>query len=103
MSSLFKKTVAILLLLLALLLINDLASRIPAQVDLTRGNFFTLSASSSEMLGRIEKPVQIELYFSGSRKGLPIGLKVFAQRVEQLLRQYERRSEGRLSFKIIDP
>lgn len=103
MNSLFKKTVAILLLLLALLLINDLASRVPAQADLTRGDFFTLSESSSQMLSRIEKPVQIELYFSSSRKGLPIGLKVFAQRVEQLLRQYERRAGGQLSFKIIDP
>jgi ABC-type uncharacterized transport system involved in gliding motility auxiliary subunit len=103
MTGLFKKILAVVLLLVALMLINDLASRAPAQADLTKGSFFTLSPSSNQMLARIERPVQVELYFSSSRKGLPIGLKVFAQRVEQLLRQYERRAGGKLSFKVLDP
>ncbi len=89
---------------LALVLVNDVASRLPpVQADLTQERFFTLSEGSAQMLSRIERPVEVELYFSASRKGLPIGLKIFAQRVEQLLHQYERRSGGKVTVQVIDP
>jgi ABC-type uncharacterized transport system involved in gliding motility auxiliary subunit len=84
-------------------MVNDLASRLPVQVDLTSERFFTLSDETNRMLGEMQTPVQVELYFSASRKGLPIGLKVFAQRVEQLLLQYERHSAGKVQVKVIDP
>jgi ABC-2 type transport system permease protein len=98
-----RKAAAIALVAASILLVNSLATRLPAQADLTREKFFTLSPASSGLLQSMTSPVQVELYFSGSRKGLPIGLKVFAQRVEQLLRQYERRSGGRVAVKVIDP
>lgn len=100
---LLRPTVALALLALGLVLANDLASRLPWQADLTAGRFFTLSEASDRMLARMDTPVQVELYFSSGRKGVPIGLKVFAQRVEQLLRQYERRSAGKVAVKVVDP
>lgn len=103
MSTSREKAAAFVLLALILVLANALAGRLPAQIDLTKEGFFTLSDASRQMLARIEKPVQVELYFSDSRKGLPIGLKVFAQRVEQLLRQYERRAGGKVQVKVLDP
>jgi ABC-type uncharacterized transport system involved in gliding motility auxiliary subunit len=98
-----RKTLAFVLLAGILVFANALAARLPVQIDLTRESFFTLSPASQALLERIEKPVQVELYFSASRKGLPIGLKVFAQRVEQLLRQYERRARGNVQVKVLDP
>jgi ABC-type uncharacterized transport system involved in gliding motility auxiliary subunit len=103
MSGKARKTAAFLLLAGILVLVNALAARLPLQVDLTRERFFTLSPASQALLDGIEKPVQVELYFSASLKGLPIGLKVFAQRVEQLLHQYEGRAHGRVQVKILDP
>jgi ABC-type uncharacterized transport system involved in gliding motility auxiliary subunit len=98
-----QKALAFLLLAGILVCANTLASHLPAQIDLTHESFFTLSEASQHLLEQIDKPVQIELYFSASQKGLPIGLKVFAQRVEQLLRQYERRAHGKVEVKILDP
>ena len=98
-----RKIVAVLLIGVGVLLVNTLAARVPIQVDLTREKFFTLSPASGRMLDDLTTTVQAELYFSASRKGLPIGLKVFAQRVEQLLRQYERRSGGKVAVKVVDP
>jgi ABC-type uncharacterized transport system involved in gliding motility auxiliary subunit len=98
-----RKLFAFALLAGILVLVNALAARVPLQIDLTKERFFTLSAASQAMLAKIDKSVQVELYFSASRKGLPIGLKVFAQRVEQLLRQYERRASGKVQVKVVDP
>jgi ABC-type uncharacterized transport system involved in gliding motility auxiliary subunit len=97
------KAAAFLLLAGILVAANALGARLTAQADLTRERFFTLSDATDRMLAQIETPVQVELYFSSSRKGLPIGLKVFAQRVEQLLRQYERRAAGKVEVKVLDP
>lgn len=103
MTGLWRKLLALALLVVALGLVNDLATRSSLQVDLTGERFFTLSPGSRRLLAEMQSPVQVELYFSASRKGLPIGLKVFAQRVEQLLRQYERYSGGRVQVKVLDP
>jgi len=97
------KALAFLMLGVILVLANAFAARLPGQIDLTGERFFTLSDASRQMLAAIEKPVQVELYFSASRKGLPIGLKVFAQRVEQLLRQYESHAHGKIEVKVLDP
>jgi ABC-type uncharacterized transport system involved in gliding motility auxiliary subunit len=103
MSGTREKAAAFVLLAGILVLANGLAARLPAQIDLTGEGFFTLSDASRQMLAAIEKPVQVELYFSASRQGLPIGLKVFAQRVEQLLRQYEGYAAGKVEVKVLDP
>jgi ABC-type uncharacterized transport system involved in gliding motility auxiliary subunit/ABC-type transport system involved in multi-copper enzyme maturation permease subunit len=98
-----RKVIAIALVAIVVGLVNDLGARTPWQFDLTKEKFFTLSAGSRTLLRDMRTSVQVEMYFSGSRKGVPIGLKVFAQRVEQLLRQYERSSGGHVTVRVIDP
>jgi ABC-2 type transport system permease protein len=98
-----RKFLSVALVVVAVGLIDDLIARAPLQLDLTREKFFTLSAGTRTLLRQMNTSVQLELYFSSSRKGVPIGLKVFAQRVEQLLRQYERDSAGHLTLRVIDP
>lgn len=98
-----RKVASVALIGVAVMLVDGIGARLPWQIDLTSEKFFTLSAGSRTLLRELKSNVQIELYFSNSRKGVPIGLKVFAQRVEQLLRQYERQSGGRVSVRVIDP
>ena len=63
-----RKACTLALLLAALLLVNDLASRLPLQADLTGERFFTLSEGTVRMLEEMKTPVQVELYFSSSCK-----------------------------------
>jgi ABC-2 type transport system permease protein len=98
-----RKVVSVGLIAVAVMLVDGIGARLPGQIDLTKEKFFTLSDGSRTLLAEMKSNVQVELYFSASRKGVPIGLKVFAQRVEQLLRQYERRSAGHVSVRVIDP
>ena len=97
------KTLAILLLLVGLVLVNYLASSIPARADLTAENIYSLSDGTKAMLGKIEEPVTLELFYSRDASGLPIAYKNYAVRVEEMLRQYARASDGKLTLNVINP
>jgi len=97
------KALAILLLFVGLVLVNYLASSIPARLDATAGSIYSLSSGSKAMLGKIEEPITLDLYFSKDATGLPIAYKNYAARVQEMLRQYVRASRGRLSLNIINP
>jgi len=97
------KTLAIVLLFVGLVLVNYLASTIPARADLTAESIYSLSPGSKALLRKIEEPVTLELYFSKDASGLPIAYKNYATRVQEMLRQYVRAARGKLTLNIINP
>ncbi len=97
------KTLAIVLLLVGLILVNYLASSVPVRIDATEDNIYSLSDGTKAMLGKMEEPVTLELYFSKDASGLPIAYKNYAARVQEMLRQYVRASGGKLSLNVINP
>jgi ABC-type uncharacterized transport system involved in gliding motility auxiliary subunit len=97
------KTIAIGLLLVGLVLVNYLASSIPVRVDATAESIYSLSDGTKKVLGKIEEPVAIDLYFSKDASGLPIAYKNYAARVQEMLRQYVRASRGKLTLNVINP
>ncbi len=97
------KIVFIVLLFVALVLVNFLASRLPFRGDATAENIYTLSPGTKSILGKIEESVVLDFYFSKSVQGLPITYKNYAARVEEMLRQYVRASGGKLQLNVIDP
>ncbi len=97
------KTLAAVLLLVGLVLVNYLASSIPVRIDATAESIYSLSSGTRAMLGKIEEPVAIDLYFSKDANGLPIAYKNYAARVQEMLRQYVRASRGRLTLNIVNP
>ena len=98
-----RKTLAVVLLLIGLVLVNYLASSIPVRVDATGESIYSLSSGTKTMLGKIEEPVTLDLYFSSNSTGLPIRYKNYAARVEEMLRQYVRASRGKLTLNVINP
>jgi len=97
------KATAIVLLFAALVLVNYLASSIPLRIDATADQLYTLSPGTLTLLGKLDDPVALELYFSKSASGLPIFYKNYADRVQEMLRQYVRASHGKLQLTIVDP
>lgn len=97
------KFVAAALLFIGLVLVNFLASSIPARIDTTADDIYTLSPGTKSLLGKLQEPIQLDFYFSKSVEGVPIGYKNFAVRVQEMLRQYVRSSKGRIQLNIIDP
>ena len=95
------KTIAIVLLLVGLILVNYLASSVPVRIDATAESIYSLSNGTKTMLGKIEEPVSIDLYFSKDASGLPIAYKNYAARVQEMLRQYVRASRGKLTLNVV--
>ncbi|MDE0130099.1 MAG: Gldg family protein [Gammaproteobacteria bacterium] len=73
------------------------------RLDLTEAGLYTLSEGTQRVLEGIPEPVR--LYFFISRGGLSDspGLRAWADRVEDMLIEFEAHSDGRLDVSVIDP
>ena len=98
-----KKTVAIALLFVGLVLVNYLAGSLPVRFDATHERIYTLSGGTKSMLAKISEPVSLDFYFSKGAAGLPVAYKNYADRVREMLRQYVRASRGKITLNLIDP
>ena len=97
------KSVAVVLLVAALVLVNYLASAARLRVDLTAERTYTLSPGTRSLLAKVEEPIALHFYFSRSLKNLPVRFKNYATRVEELLRQYAAASGGKIRLVVTDP
>lgn len=93
------------IVLLAVILIaaNFIISSLNLRVDLTQGSVYTLSAGTKAILGKLEAPVTIRYYFSQSSTAVPVELKTFGKRVEDLLGEYKRAGKGNVIIEKLDP
>lgn len=98
-----KKTLTILLLLLGLVLANYLATSVPLRYDATSEKIYTLSPGTRALLAKTGEQTTLDLYFSRNAAGQFVEYKNYAERVREMLRQYERASGGRLRLNVIDP
>ncbi|HEY3758076.1 MAG TPA: GldG family protein [Opitutaceae bacterium] len=98
-----QKTLYVALLFVALVLLNYLAYHLPLRADVTKDRIYTLSAGSKNILAKIEEPITLDFYFSRTSDTLPIEFKDYADRVEEMLRQYVRASHGKVTLHVIDP
>ncbi len=96
------KALAIVLLFVGLVLVNYLASSIPLRLDTTADSLYSLSAGTKAMLGKIEEPITLDFYYSRDAAALPINIKNYATRVQEMLRQYVRASRGKLTLNVIN-
>ena len=93
----------VVLLLICLVSVNVTAFFIPLRFDLTEENLYTISNGSIEILENLKDPVRINFYYSRNNAELPPNFKNYAQRVEELLEEYETLSNGKILLEIYDP
>ncbi|MGB8841805.1 MAG: Gldg family protein [Aliidongia sp.] len=95
------------LLLTAILFIsvNSLAGRLfgGAHIDLTDQQLFSLSDGTKAVLGKIDEPITLKLYYSKRLGEVSPGYAVFADRVQELLQEYAARANGKIDLKLLDP
>jgi ABC-type uncharacterized transport system involved in gliding motility auxiliary subunit len=87
--------------LLAAGAINQLGTS--TRLDLTEQGLFTLSPGSKAILAKIEKPLEIQLFFSQKASEELTSLRAYAQQVRELLAEYVLHSDGQLRLSLIDP
>jgi len=89
-------------LFLILVAANFLVARVPARVDLTDGRLYTLSDGTRRILRNLESPVRVKLYMSQG-EAVPVPLRSFAQRVEDLVREFKAAAGDKIILERLDP
>lgn len=107
-SRLDRKTLAWGALFLAALLtlsVNLIFSSIGrnAKADLTADHLYTISNGTKRVLGRVEEPINVRLYYSRRLgQAAPVFGKYF-ERVRALLEQYRDLSGGKVQLTVLEP
>ena len=82
-------------------LVNTLWSGI--RIDLTENKLYTLSEGSRQTLRAIREPVTLRFFYSqGLARNYP-QVRAYADRVRDVLREYEAQAQGKVRLQIIDP
>ena len=92
----------VVVLFLALVALNYLVGAAPARVDLTANKLYTLSEGTKKTLKSLTAPVKIRLYVSRG-EAMPVQLRGFAQRVEDLLSEFASVAGSNLIIERYDP
>ena len=90
-------------LFLVLVALNFLAASVPARIDLTQGKLYTLSPATRKILEQLPSPVRIRLYISRGDNGVPIQLRGFAQRVQDMVSEFKAIAGRNLIVETYNP
>ena len=74
-----------------------------ARLDLTADHLFTLSLGTRNILAAVREPITLKLFFSEKLAGTAPPLRLYGQRVREVLEEYVNRSNGKIRLQIIDP
>lgn len=86
-----------------LVIINLLFRSSNIRLDGTADKLYTLSDGTVQTLQKLDKNVSIRFYYSKDVAQMPVGLKSYASRVEDLLKEYRRHAGKRVQITKLNP
>ncbi|MBQ9538436.1 MAG: GldG family protein, partial [Treponema sp.] len=87
------------LFIIAVVLLNLVASRSFMRWDLTKSKSYSLSPASKELVRTVEEPLDIKVFFS---RNLPAPYSTVYQYVKDILSEYKGASRGKLTYELYD-
>lgn len=101
----FTALISVLVLVALFLGVNIISSRLltSTRIDLTEDKLYTLSQGSKSIAAKLQEPVTLTLYFSSKAAQGAEPVASYGKRVEELLREFERNSGGKITVNVIDP
>lgn len=90
-------------LLVAVLSVYIIAQKLFFRLDVTSDRVYTLSEGSKKIASQLKEPVNLRFYYSRSLKDMPVVVKTYATRVQEVLQEFVSRSGGKLTLEVIDP
>ena len=73
------------------------------RADLTENRLYTLTEGTRNILGRIQEPITLYLFYSDKASENVPQLRKYATRVRELLQEYVALSKGQVVLNFIDP
>jgi ABC-type uncharacterized transport system involved in gliding motility auxiliary subunit len=89
-------------MLVVLVALNVLLSSTSVRLDCTQEKLYTLADGSRQILREIDTPVTLRFYFSKDVPQMP-PLTTYAERVQDLLKEYEQNARGNIEVKKLNP
>ncbi len=86
-----------------LVLLNLVLGAVRGRIDLTQGKLYTLSDGTRAVLDKLQAPVKIRLYFTQSDNNVPLPIKSYGRRVEDLLAELRQAARGNVVIEKLDP
>lgn len=93
----------VLAVFLIIVLANFVLGAFNSRLDLTEGKVYTLSEGTRQVLARLETPVKIRFYFSQGDANVPLPIKGYGRRVEDLLAEFRAAGKGKVIIEKLDP
>ena len=73
------------------------------RLDFTENNLYTLSDGTKRILDNIDEPINLYFFYSDqATAGIP-SLRTYADRVREMLEEFEGQADGNIRLSIIDP
>src|SRR5260370_20352445 len=89
---------------LMLIAVNIITGRfLTARLDLTAERLYTLSHGTRQTLAHIDEPITLRLYYSARLGDAVPGYGVYAQRVRELLDEYDTAAKRKLRLAVYNP
>jgi gliding motility-associatede transport system auxiliary component len=101
--TLLYSTVGVVAMFVVIVAFNFIAARAKQRIDLTAERAYTLSPGTKRILAKLDTPVQVRFYCTRGETSMPMALKTYAQRVEDLLGEYRQASKGLIEIQKLDP
>jgi len=103
LETLLYSTGGVITLLAVLVAGNFIIGALNLRADLTDGDVYTLSPGTRAVLAKLEAPVRLRYYYSQGSGAVPVTLKTFARRVEDLLNEYKSAAGGKVVIEKLNP
>ncbi len=83
--------------------VNYIATKVKSRVDLTADKVYTLSDGTKQILGKLGGQVEIRFYCTKDEHSVPVPLRNYARRIEDLLGEYQQHGKGNIIIKKFNP
>jgi ABC-type uncharacterized transport system involved in gliding motility auxiliary subunit len=74
-----------------------------ARIDLTEEGLYSLSPGTKRILSDLERPITLRFYFSRTDASQYSGIRLYGDRIKNLLDEYVSKSGGKIRLEIEDP
>lgn len=101
--SILYSMVGVAAMFLILLALNFLVTAARTRVDLTAEKLYTLSPGTKAILAKLDTKVKVRFYCTRGEHEMPVFLKTYAQRVEDLLGEYKQYAKGNIEIEKLNP
>ena len=101
--ALIYSAVGLVALFLVLVAGNFLVSTVPMRADLTEGNLYTLSDGTKKLLRNLQAPVKVRVYISQGDQSIPVQMRSFAQRVDDMVKEFKSIAGDKLVVERYNP